>query len=312
MMEIKKFIPEEDKELWDNFVLQSKNGLFLFLRDYMEYHSDRFEDYSLIFYWKNKPIGLMPANININDLASHNGLTFGGIITNKKMKMSIMLQIFDSLKEYLKPKGINKLLYKPIPHIYHRYPSEEDLYALYINNAGLIKREVSSTIIIADKIPFNRNRKRNTKIAKKNGLIIKRSYDFDTFMNLKKKQLSKTHGVNPTHTGKEMEYLGNKFTDNIKLFAAERDGEMIDGVIIYESKNVAHAQYQGATDLGLELRAPDLILEKLINEYYRDKKYFDLGISTEDNGNYLNEGLISFKERFGARAVVHDAYELNL
>ena len=110
MMEIKKFIPEEDKELWDNFVLQSKNGLFLFLRDYMEYHSDRFEDYSLIFYWKNKPIGLMPANININDLASHNGLTFGGIITNKKMKMSIMLQIFDSLKEYLKPKGINKLL----------------------------------------------------------------------------------------------------------------------------------------------------------------------------------------------------------
>jgi hypothetical protein len=312
IMEIKKFIPEEDKQLWDNFVLQSKNGLFLFLRDYMEYHSDRFEDYSLIFYWKNKPIGLMPANINIDSLASHNGLTFGGIITNKKMKMSIMLEIFDSLKEYLKKIGIEKLLYKPIPHIYHRYPSEEDLYALYLNNAGLVKREVSSTIIIADKIPLDRNRKRNTKIAKNNGLIIKRSYDFTTFMDLKKQQLLKTHGVKPTHTAKEMEYLGNKFKDNIKLFAAERDGEMVDGVIIYESNNVAHAQYQGATDLGLELRAPDLILEKLINEYYKDKKYFDLGISTEDNGNYLNEGLISFKERFGARAVVHDAYEMSL
>ena len=75
---------------------------------------------------------------------------------------------------------------------------------------------------------------------------------------------------------------------------------------------MAHAQYQGATDLGLELRAPDLIIDKLINEYYTDKKYFDLGISTENNGHYLNKGLISFKETFGARAVVYDAYELNL
>jgi hypothetical protein len=223
-----------------------------------------------------------------------------------------MLHIFDSLKEYLKPRGIKNLLYKPIPHIYHIYPSEEDLYALYINNARLIRREISSTIKMADKIQLNRNRKRNTKIAKKNGLIIKRSYDFNTFMDLKKQQLLKTHGVNPTHTAGEMEYLGNKFTENIKLFAAEREGEMVDGVIIYESQNVAHAQYQGATDLGLELRAPDLIIDKLINEYYTDKKYFDLGISTENNGHYLNKGLISFKETFGARAVVYDAYELNL
>jgi hypothetical protein len=311
MMKIKKY-EAEDKEIWDNFVMQSKNGLFLFLRDYMEYHSDRFEDYSLIFYWKNKPIGLLPANINIYSLASHNGLTFGGIITNQKMKMNVMLHIFDSLKEYLKPRGIKNLLYKPIPHIYHIYPSEEDLYALYINNARLIRREISSTIKMADKIQLNRNRKRNTKIAKKNGLIIKRSYDFNTFMDLKKQQLLKTHGVNPTHTAGEMEYLGNKFTENIKLFAAEREGEMVDGVIIYESQNVAHAQYQGATDLGLELRAPDLIIDKLINEYYTDKKYFDLGISTENNGHYLNKGLISFKETFGARAVVYDAYELNL
>ncbi len=311
MIEIKIYT-SDDKEDWDAFVKQSKNGLFLFLRDYMEYHSDRFKDYSLIFYWKNKLIGLMPANIENNSLTSHNGLTFGGIIINNQMSMSMMLELFDSLKVYLKSKGLKKMYYKPIPYIYHNYPSEEDLYTLYINNAKLIRREVSSAIKMNDKIPFNRSRTRNIRNAKNNGLLINRSYDFTTFMKLKKKQLLKTYGVNPTHTAEEMEYLSNKFPENIKLFTAERNDQMIDGVIIYESKNVAHAQYQGATDQGLELRAPDLIIDMLINDYYAEKTYFDFGISTEDNGNYLNKGLISFKERFGARAVVHDFYELKL
>ena len=34
------------KNLWDQFVDESKNGTFMLKRDYIEYHSDRFEDYS--------------------------------------------------------------------------------------------------------------------------------------------------------------------------------------------------------------------------------------------------------------------------
>ena len=311
MLKIKKY-EAENKELWDGFVKGSKNGNFLFLRDYMEYHSDRFEDLSLMFFWDNALIGLMPANSYNDSISSHDGLTYGGIITNRKMRMSIMLDIFDSFREYLGSKGIKKMLYKPIPHIYHIYPSEEDLYALFVNNAKLVRRGVSSTIDLTERIPYSKNRKRDIKNGKKNGLKIKRSYDFKNFMDLKKEQLLKTHGVNPTHSGEEMDYLGNKFPENIKLFTAEMDGEMVDGVIIYETDNVGHAQYQGATDSGLKLRAPDLIMDYLINDYYENKKYFDFGISTENNGHYLNKGLISFKERFGARAVVYDAYELML
>ena len=37
-----------DRAAWDAFVRASKNGNFLFLRDYMEYHRDRFEDASLV------------------------------------------------------------------------------------------------------------------------------------------------------------------------------------------------------------------------------------------------------------------------
>ncbi|HEX3012706.1 MAG TPA: hypothetical protein VHO92_00335, partial [Methanobacterium sp.] len=252
MIEIKRYEAKE-KELWDNFVKNSKNGVFFFLRDYMEYHSDRFEDHSLIFLKDNKPVALMPANMEGDALFSHAGLTFGGIITNRKMKTSLMLQIFDSLKEYLKEMGVKKLLYKAIPHIYHLYPSDEDVYALFINNAVLVRREVSSTIKMDNKIPFSRNMKRNKKKAEKRGLKLKRSYNFDTFMILKEEQLLKKYGIRPTHTAEEMDYLAGKFPENIKLFAVEQNGKIIDGLLIYESKNVIHAQYQGATELGMKL-----------------------------------------------------------
>lgn len=310
MIEIKRYEAKE-KELWDNFVKNSKNGVFFFLRDYMEYHSDRFEDHSLIFLKDNKPVALMPANMEGDAIFSHAGLTFGGIITNRKMKTSLMLQIFDSLKEYLKEMGVKKLLYKAIPHIYHLYPSDEDLYALFINNAVLVRREVSSTIKMDNKISFNKNMKRNKKKAEKRGLKLKRSYNFDTFMILKEEQLLKKYGIKPTHTAEEMDYLAGKFPGNIKLFAVEQNGKIIDGLLIYESKNVVHAQYQGATELGMKLNVSSLIYDRIINHYCQ-KKYFDFGISTENNGYYLNKGLIDFKERFGARSTVYDSYELNL
>ncbi len=74
----------EYKILWDNFVSTSKNGVFLFYRDYMEYHSDRFLDHSLLFFKNGKLIGLMPANANKDVLNSHEGLTFGGIISDNE------------------------------------------------------------------------------------------------------------------------------------------------------------------------------------------------------------------------------------
>ena len=310
MIEIERYRAEE-KELWDNFVKNSKNGVFFFLRDYMEYHSDRFEDHSLIFLRDNKPFALMPANISGDTVFSHAGLTFGGIISNRKMKTSVMLQIFDSLKEYLREEGFKRLIYKAIPHIYHSYPAEEDLYALFVNNAVLMSREVSSTIEMANKITYSRNIKRNVKKVQNCGLNIKRSYDFGTFMVLKEEQLLKKYGIKPTHNSKEMEYLAGKFPENIKLFSAEYNGKMAGGVLIYESENVVHAQYQEATERGIELHVPSLLFDMIINRKC-EKKYFDFGISTENNGSYLNRGLIGFKERFGARSTVYDTYKLNL
>lgn len=302
----------EYKNQWDDFVQNSKNGTFMFERNYMDYHSDRLKDFSLMFFEDDKLIALLPSSRQGNEIISHGGLTYGGIITNRKMTTPKMLELFKYLKEFLNQQNIEKLLYKRVPAIYYNYPSDEDLYALFINNARLVRCDVSTTIDITDKINFNERRRRNIKKAINNNLLLKRTDDFKTYIDLLTVVLKSQHNAKPVHTADELIMLANKFPDKIKLYASYLDGKMLAGVIIFETPIVAHAQYIANSDKGKNLGALDLIFDKLINEIYKDKKYFDFGISTEDSGRYLNLGLVGQKQEFGGRAIVHEFFELKV
>ncbi len=304
---------DKDKTKWDDFVSTAKNGTFLFCRDYMEYHSDRFKDYSLIVKdERGQIVALLPANQKGTILVSHEGLTYGGFVINPKMSTRKMIDIFDNVLLYLKEKGFSKILYKTIPHIYHLIPSEEDLYALFIHNAELIKRDVSSTIFLDQKVPFRRERKWRINKSKKTGMELRMNHDFFTFMRLLKIHLQKKHGVKPVHTRSEIQLLASRFPENIKLFSAHIDGTMVGGIIMYETRTVAHLQYSAMNEKGKDLSASDFILDYLINEFYVEKRYFDFGISTEKGGKFLNLGLTRNKESFGARTIVYDLYEIAL
>ena len=304
---------EKFKAKWDEFVTNSKNGTFLLYRDYMEYHCDRFLDNSVMFFdEKDNLIAIMPANIKENVMLSHGGLTYGGIISGNKMSTALMLELFNVLKKYLVSKGINELKYKTIPHIYHSIPAEEDLYALFINNASLVKRDVSTTIYLKEKLNLSKGRKYNIKKAIKAGLQIKQNQNFQGFMEIEKKILEEKYGTKPVHTSEEIALLAKRFPDNIKLFSAYLEEEMLSGVIVYETKNTVHTQYMANSEKGRDYNGLDLIINYLTDEYYIDKQYFDFGISTEDEGRYLNTGLINQKETFGGRATVYDTYKLLL
>ena len=300
------------KAQWDELVRQSKNGVFLFYRDYMEYHADRFSDFSLLFFQGSELIALMPANRDGDTAVSHGGLTFGGIISGSRITTPLMLDVFGALVDDLRALGIKKLIYKAIPHIYHLLPAEEDLYALFVHNARLFRRDVSSTIAADRRLPLAKNRKNSARLTQNDGLKVMRSEDFSEFMAIVDANLESRHGSKPVHTVTEMQFLANRFPENIKLFTVDQRGEMLGGAIIYESANVAHAQYIGTTPKGRALGALDAVMDVLLNEVYREKPFFDFGTSTVDNGRTLNHGLIQNKESYGARSIVYDFYELEL
>jgi len=297
---------------WNAFVQQSKNGVFLFDRNYLQYHADRFRDFSLVFFQDSAVIALLPANRVEDTVISHGGLTFGGIISDHRMTTSLMLEVFSALTGELRARGVSKLIYKAVPHIYHTVPAEEDLYALFRNNAQLFRRDVSSTVAAGERLPLARLRRRSLQRAKSQGLKVSRSREFDQFMAIVEANLQAHYGARPVHTAAEMQLLADRFPENIKLFTAHLQGEMLGGEIIYESKNVAHAQYGHATEKGRSLGALDCIVDVLLNEVYREKPYFDFGISTTEDGRNLNINLNRNKESYGARTTVYDFYELDV
>jgi hypothetical protein len=304
---------KEFKEWWDEFVINSKNSHFFFQRNYMEYHSDRFEDFSLlVFDSTDKLIAILPANIKENILYSHQGLTFGGFLVDDRMKTETMLEIFEVLKRFLKNQNIEKIVYKCIPYIYHTKPSEEDRYALFRNDSKLIRRDVTTTISLENKIKYQEQRKRSVKKAIKNDLLFKQSKDFKLYWKVLEETLNAQHEAKPVHNVQEIERLAALFPDNIKLFVAIKDNKVLGGTLVFENEIIVHTQYLANSLEGRNVGALDFVIDKLINEVYEDKKYFDFGISNEDAGRYLNTGLITQKEGFGARAVVHDFYELEI
>ena len=228
------------------------------------------------------------------------------------MKTETMLEIFELLKEFLKEQNIEKIVYKCIPYIYHIKPSEEDRYGLFRNDAKLIRRDVTSTIDLTEQVRYSKGRKWTINKAKKESIETFESDDYETFWELLTGVLESNHEAKPVHTLEEIKKLFNLFPKNIRLFLAKKNGRVVSGVLIYENQNIVHTQYLANSEEGRETGALDLLIDYLIKDIYKNKKYFDFGISNEDAGRYLNTGLIAQKEGFGARAVVHDFYELEI
>ena len=313
MLTIKRYT-EEYKDIWNKFNADAKNSLFMFDRNYMDYHKDRFKDHSLLFYNDDELVALLPLSEHDKELRSHGGLTYGGFISSSKMKQHTMDDCFVTLNEYCEGNGFDKLLYKTIPHIYHSQPAEEDKYSLFRNNASIESIEASTVINLSSPLKMPKGRKAQISRARREGVLIEERTDdesFHWFIDLENSVLEEYHGVDAVHTGDELALLHSRFPENIHLVVAILEGNMIAGTVLFEYCQTVHTQYMAANDRARELGALDFVIKTVIDKYSGNKLWLDFGISTEDGGRYLNQGLISQKEGFGGRTNTYEKWILN-
>jgi len=312
MFDIRRYTPDRKAE-WDAFVAQSKNGTFLFFRDYMDYHSDRFEDHSLMFYRDGRLYGLMPANRKGDVFQTHAGLTYGGLVMDAKTTAAVTVELFRELNDYLRAEGFRRVLYKCIPWMYHQLASEEDLYAIARTcDARLQERDLGTVIIQRNAIRWERVRRRALKRAEEAGITVERSNDIGGFWQVLCDNLRRTYDSKPVHTLAEMELLHSRFPDNIVLYTAKKDGIILAGILLYVSTQVARAQYSSATPEGKLLGAIDIMYDRIINDDYHHLPFFEFGTSAMADSNAINETLVFQKEGFGGRGICFDRYEWDI
>ena len=297
---------------WDRFVDAARNGVFLFRRGYMDYHADRFTDHSLIATYKGDPVALFPANLAGDVLWSHQGLSYGGWIMAQRIGAADMLAIVEAQVALLRAEGAaSTLLYKAIPHIYAEQCAQDDLYALHRHGAVLVRRDIGAAINLTHPIGTDANRRYNVRKALKAGVELGDSRDWAGFHAILSDALAR-HDATPTHSLAELVLLAERHPANIDLRIATLNGRTLAGAVVFDTGRVVHTQYLASSAEGRGVGALDLIIEELKTAYAGRRAWLSFGISTEDAGRVLNEGLTEHKEAFGGRGVVHDFYELNV
>ena len=124
-MQVRSWRPDM-AETWNAFNARAGNGHFLFDRNFMGYHSDRFADASLMVEADGALVALLPLNRVGDEAWSHQGLTFGGLV-HDGLGVQAAMQALDACCDHLKAEGVASLVYKARPWIYLLRPARSSI-----------------------------------------------------------------------------------------------------------------------------------------------------------------------------------------
>lgn len=307
---IRPYTPD-DAPSWNEFVRDACNATFLFNRQFMDYHADRFADHSLIVESDGKWEAVLPAHLTNGELYSHFGLTYGGLVYGPSTKMASVVMMLQTILEYLHGRGIGRLHIKTLPSIYHQRPAQELHFALFLVDAKLTRRDALSVIDRRSGFKISKTRREGIRRGEKNGLLIREEAIFDAFWNdILIPNLRERHQTSPVHSLEEIKMLHSRFPEQIRHFNVYHREKLVAGTTVFVSDLVAHPQYVSGEDERNALGSIDFLYDHLINKVFTDKPFFDFGISQEDGGRKVNGGLLFWKESYGAGTITQDYYSV--
>lgn len=303
----------EDFDTWNAFVSKAKNATFLFHRDFMEYHKDRFEDFSLVVEDEKKWVAVLPANRVEDAVYSHQGLTYGGLVYDEKLNAGEVQLVFDDLIRFLKKSNFKTLFYKPIISIYNKKSSVEMDYFLFKKKAVLYRKDLNLAIDFGTELKISKSKMKHFRRISELDIEIRKENKFEAFWDkVLIPRLQEKHNTNPVHTKAEIQLLADKFPENIIQCNAYFEDEIVAGITLFHFGNVVKSQYGATTLQGEKLRALDFLFINLITAFKDQVAFFDMGTVTENNELGYNPGLLKQKEELGCSVYNQDFYSLAL
>jgi len=313
---------EDISDDWDKFVENSFNGTLFHTRKFLNYHpQERFVDHSLSFQKKGKLFAVFPSasvrSKSGNILHSHPGATVGSFVTSHSPSLKDSYDLVNSLVQYAKDENFSGIRITLPPECYSESPSSYLEFVLMKNGFNYERREISSIMMLSRNVEeimkrFKPSHRQAVRKAEKEGVRIELSSDFKTFYSILKNNLSKRHGVSPTHNLKEIELLQSLLPKDIILHSAFIKNKMIAGVVSFIlNKRVQLAFYISHDEKYQDKRALNLLFYRIFEKAIQNEtNVFDFGIFTENEEP--NFGLARFKENFGARGVFRNTVEIKL
>jgi hypothetical protein len=313
-IQVRPFEPQ-DASTWDSYCSQALQGTFLHTRRFLSYHGDRFVDQSLILETEEKWVGLFPAASDSTGrkcIISHPGITYGGLLHCGDLQGAYAIEALQQIQTHYQLLGFQEILYKAVPFIYHKAPTQDDLYALFRLEAVRTRADLSCTIDLRQRLTASSRRERCLRKALAAGVETKEGHSFlPALWDILADNLQRKHQAVPVHSLAEISLLAARFPENIRCVVALWQQRIVAGVLLFNTPGVHHAQYIASSAEGYRLSALDAIFDHCISSAIDvGCRWFDFGTSNEQGGMVLNNGLYGFKCEFGGGGVVHEFYTL--
>jgi hypothetical protein len=280
----------------------------------MEYHKDRFDDFSLMVFEGEKLIGILPANRVGKSVYSHQGLTYGGLVFCSKLKTEIIELILDQILFFFKGNAIETFYYKPIPDFYFSEGNNAMDFFLFKRGAVLERKEMNLVVNLAQPLKISKSKLKHFRRIENLDLDIVEEQSFAPFWErILEPRLLEKFNVKPVHTREEITFLKESFPENIKQFSVYQKDNIIAGITLFFIENGVKSQYGATSKKGEEMRALDFLFINLIEKYKREGKlFFDMGLVNEEDTKGYHYGLLTQKEELGCTVYNQNFYKINL
>ncbi len=303
----------DDFLLWNAFIGSAKNSTFLFHRDFMEYHSDRFQDYSLLVFEGENLVAVFPANWVEEKVYSHSGLTYGGFVLGETVGENDFEMIYAAVIEFLKTEKKKLLVIKEMLPFYYQIETTNFGEFFIENGAKITDTKMNLTIDFKSDYTISKSKKKHYRRLQSEGLVVKKEENFEIFWTkVLMPLLAEKYNAKPLHSLSEITFLQQKFPQNIEQYNLYRDEEILAGITIFKTQKVVKSQYGATTENGKKHRALDYLFIHLIEEFGKSFDYFDMGTVDDDSELGYNEGLLNQKKELGCNLYSQNTYQIAL
>ena len=267
----------------------------------MDYHSTRFEDFSILIYKNKSLVGLIPANRLKNTVYSHQGLTYGGLVLETNFKAIFLEEIMAAVEKFYKNNGVINFQLKSFPSSYPQYQSIPISSFFKNSKAEIITTHKSLAIDYSKEVKVHKTKLKHQRKGLDRGLEIRLDNDFKTFWTeVLTPMLKDRYQTKPVHSLEEIEQLHSFFPDKILQFNVYLQDKILGGITIYNKGVVVKSQYSATTFDGQNNYAIDVLFLYLI-EYYKNSgtQFFCMGTVTTNDSLGYNPGLLKQKQELG-------------
>ena len=303
----------DDFALWNDFISQATNATFLFDRNFMEYHADRFQDFSLLVFEEDILQAVVPANCKDNQIFSHQGLTYGGFVFRNEFPIGQIETVLSETFSFLQSQGFVKCEIKAMLPFYAPDFHAEIQQVLSDKQAKITAQKMNLAIDFRTEYSISKSKLKHYRRLQSEGLVVKKEADCTIFwQEVLEPLLLEKYQTKPLHSLAEINSLQSKFPNHIEQYNLYRDGEILAGITLFKTATVIKSQYGATTENGKKFRALDYLFLYLIDSFKADYDYFDMGTVDDNSELGYNEGLLNQKKELGCSVYSQNIFQIAL